>query len=156
MSHRRTEKRRIVLADPLYESVIVELFVRQIMRKGKKLLAYRIIYESMFQIKKITKEEPLGILEQAVLNVKPLLETQARRSRGSIKQIPREVSTEKGILLAIRWILIASRKNNGKPMFLALANELINASKNFGNAVKKKEEVQKTAEANKVFLKREF
>nr|YP_010040805.1 ribosomal protein S7 [Prototheca wickerhamii]QOZ41701.1 ribosomal protein S7 [Prototheca wickerhamii] len=156
MSRRRTEKRRNIPADPLYKSIIVELFVRQIMRKGKKTLAYSIIYKSMFKIREITKEEPLIIIEQAILNVKPLLETRARRSRGSVKQIPIEVKPERGILLAIRWIKIAAQKNKGKPMFIALANELINASNNTGNAVRKKDETHKMAEANKTFIKRKY
>jgi small subunit ribosomal protein S7 len=156
MSRRRTAKKRTVMPDPLYKSSLLELLVRQVMRNGKKLLAYRIMYESMNKIAEITKKDPLVILEQAIRNTTPLIEVKARRVGGSTYQVPIEVLPERGTTLAIRWILTACRNNHGKPMYVILTNELIDASNKSGNAVKKKDEIHRMAEANKAFAKQRF
>lgn len=156
MSRRRTPKKRIVMPDPIYDSRLVELIVRQIMRKGKKSLAYKIMYDSMNQIAEITQQEPLVIIEQAIRNATPLVEVKARRVGGSTYQVPLEILPERGTALAIRWILNACRNRVGRNMASKLTNELLDASKNAGNAIRKRDEIHKMAEANKAFAKYRF
>lgn len=156
MSRRRTQKKRTVMPDPVYDSRLVELLVGQLMREGKKLLAYRICYESLNQVAQATQQEPLGVLEQAIRNASPLVEVKARRIGGSTYQVPLEVAPERGTALALRWILAACRKKSGRPMAAKLTSELLDAAKNTGLAVRKKEEVHKMAEANKAFAKYRF
>nr|Q9TJQ9.1 RecName: Full=Small ribosomal subunit protein uS7c; AltName: Full=30S ribosomal protein S7, plastid [Prototheca wickerhamii]AHK09988.1 ribosomal protein S7 [Prototheca wickerhamii]CAB53112.1 30S ribosomal protein S7 [Prototheca wickerhamii] len=156
MSRRRTAKKRIVMPDPVYKNSLLELIVRQVMRNGKKLLAYRIMYNSMIKIAEMTQKDPLDVLEKAIRNVTPLIEVKARRVGGSTYQVPLEVLPERGTTLAIRWILAACRKNRGKPMYIKLTNELIDASNKSGSAIKKKDEIHRMAEANKAFAKQRF
>ena len=156
MSRRRTPKKRIVMPDPVYDSRLVELIVRQIMRNGKKSLAYKIMYESMNQIAETTQQEPLVVIEQAIRNATPLVEVKARRVGGSTYQVPLEILPERGTALAIRWILSACRNRAGRNMASKLTNELLDASKNSGNAIRKRDEVHKMAEANKAFAKYRF
>lgn len=156
MSRRRTQKKRIVMPDPVYDSRLVELIVRQIMRQGKKSLAYRIMYSSMNQIAQSTQQDPLVVIEQAIRNATPLLEVKARRIGGSTYQVPLEVAPERGTALAIRWILLACRSKSGKTMSSRLTTELIEASKNTGSAIRKRDEVHKMAEANRAFAKYRF
>lgn len=156
MSRRRTPKKRIVMPDPVYDSRLVELIVRQIMRKGKKSLAYKIMYETMTQIADTTQQDPLILIEQAVRNATPLVEVKARRVGGSTYQVPLEVLPERGTALAIRWILTACRNRSGRTMSIKLTNELLEASKNAGNAIRKRDEMHKMAEANKAFAKYRF
>uniref|UniRef100_UPI0030028C8D ribosomal protein S7 n=1 Tax=Prototheca fontanea TaxID=2836215 RepID=UPI0030028C8D len=154
MSRRHIEKKIAVLPDPIYNSRIAELFVRQIMRKGKKSLAYKLFYKSMNRVSKITKKNPLTIMGKAIHYATPLIETKALKNNKTIQKLPKEVLKRRGTLIAIRWILMACRKNKGKSITYNLANELIDASNKTGYAVKKKEEMHKMAEANKAFLKR--
>nr|YP_009106689.1 ribosomal protein S7 [Pseudochloris wilhelmii]AIT95540.1 ribosomal protein S7 [Pseudochloris wilhelmii] len=156
MPRRRTPKKRIVLPDPVYESRLIELLVRQIMRQGKKSLAYKIIYDCMNQLADTTQQEPLAVIEQAVRNATPLLEVKARRIGGSTYQVPLEVRPDRGTALAIRWILTSCRNRAGKTMANKLTQEFIDASKNTGNAVRKREEMHKMADANKAFAKYRF
>lgn len=156
MSRRRTQKKRIVMPDPVYDSRLVELIVRQIMRQGKKSLAYRIMYSSMNQIAQSTQQDPLVVIEQAIRNATPLLEVKARRIGGSTYQVPLEVAPERGTALAIRWILLACRSKSGKTMSSRLTTELIETSKNTGSAIRKRDEVHKMAEANRAFAKYRF
>jgi len=156
MSRRRTPKKRIVMPDPVYDSRLVELIFRQIMRKGKKSLAYKIMYETMNQIAETTQQEPLVIIEQAIRNATPLVEVKARRVGGSTYQVPLEILPERGTALAIRWVLSACRNRAGRNMASKLTNELLDASKNSGNAIRKRDEVHKMAEANKAFAKYRF
>jgi small subunit ribosomal protein S7 len=156
MSRRRIPKKRIVMPDPVYDSRLVELVVRQIMRKGKKSLAYRIMYEAMTQIAETTQQDPLVVIEQAIRNATPLVEVKARRVGGSTYQVPLEVLPERGTALAIRWLLSACRNRSGRTMATKLMNELLEASKNSGSAIRKRDEIHKMAEANKAFAKYRF
>ena len=156
MSRRRTQKKRIVMPDPVYDSRLVELIVRQVMREGKKSLAYRIMYSSMNQLANTTQQDPLVVIEQAIRNATPLLEVKARRIGGSTYQVPLEVSPERGTALAIRWILLACRSKSGRTMSNRLTSELLEASKNSGSAIRKRDEVHKMAEANRAFAKYRF
>jgi small subunit ribosomal protein S7 len=156
MPRRHTPKKRIVLPDPKHDNTLVELMVRQIMRKGKKSLAYRIMYDSIEQIAVLTQEDPVVLVEQAVRNATPLLEVKARRIGGSTYQVPLEVRPERGTALAIRWILAACQNRAGKSMATKLTSELLEASKKAGSAIRKRDEVHKMAEANRAFAKYRF
>jgi small subunit ribosomal protein S7 len=126
------------------------------MRQGKKALAYRLMYESMKQISDSTQQDPLTVIEQAVRNATPLVEVKARRIGGSTYQVPLEVAPERGTALAIRWILTSCRNRGGKSMATKLTGELLEAAKNSGTAIRKRDEVHKMAEANKAFAKYRF
>jgi len=144
-------KKREIKPDPLYHSELVAKFINYVMRKGKKLKAQNIVYKAFELIQKKTKKKPLEIFEQALKNVGPYLEVRPRRVGGANYQVPQEVPKARRIALAMRWILEVSRKKKGKPMYKKLANELILAAEGKGEAVKKKEEMHKMAEANKAF-----
>lgn len=150
MSRRHRKRKRILIPDPLYNSELVELFVRQILKNGKKLLAYKIIYDSLNKISEITKKDPLVVLEEAVRNTTPNISLKTRKKRGSNYQIPVEIIPERGFKIAIRWLVATSRRIGGKSMSLILAQELIDASNKMGQTMKKKTDIIKMAEANKI------
>lgn len=156
MSRRRTAKKRIVSPDPVYESRLVHMLVNRLMRKGKKSVAYAIIYQAMTEINETTQQDPVKVLEQAVRNVTPLVEVKARRIGGSTYQVPLEVHPERGTALALRWILTASRNRPNRTMVNKLKSELLDAAKNVGAAIRKRDEVHRMAEANKAFAKYRF
>nr|YP_009367761.1 ribosomal protein S7 [Neodangemannia microcystis]ARK14793.1 ribosomal protein S7 [Neodangemannia microcystis] len=156
MSRRRRHKPRLVSPDPTYDSRLVHMIVNRIMKDGKKSLAYRMFYESMQEIREKTQQDPIQIIEQAVRNSTPLVEVKSRRVGGSTYQVPLEVSPERGTSLAIRWILIACRKRPGRTLISKLTNEFLDASNNTGNAIRKRDEVHRMAEANQAFAKFRF
>ena len=122
------------------------------MERGKKNVARKIVYDSFNVIKEKTKtENPLSVFDEAIKNVGPNMEIRSRRIGGATYQVPREVRLERKLALALRWIIDASRSKKGAPMKEKLANELIAASKNEGEAVKKRENTHKMAEANRAF-----
>ena len=137
--------------DQIYNSERVAKFINYVMLDGKKTTAQSIVYGAFTIIKEKTKEEPVEIFELAMKNVGPVTEVRSRRVGGANYQVPREVRPERRLSLAMRWILDIARKQGGKPMADRLAGELILASKNEGDAVKKKENTHKMAEANKAF-----
>ncbi len=142
---------RIILPDPLYNNVLVAQFINQVMRKGKKSLARKIIYNSFDVIKEKTKKEPLEIFDLAIKNVSPVLEIKPMRIGGATYQVPREVRGERKITLALRWIIKAAKSKKGRPMSEKLAEELIAASNNEGAAIRKRQDTHRMAEANKAF-----
>jgi len=156
MSRRTTAKKRLAVPDPIYNSRLVSMLTVRILQEGKKHLAQKIIYQALDIIKEKTNEDPLNVLETAVRKVTPLVEVKARRVGGSTYQVPLEVLPERGTALAIRWILSACRVKSGRPMTTKLTSELIEASKNAGSAIRKRDEVHKMAEANKAFAKYRF
>ncbi|WP_413163746.1 30S ribosomal protein S7 [Capilliphycus salinus ALCB114379] len=151
MSRRRVVQKRPVPPDSVYNSRLVSMMVRRIMRHGKKSLAYKIIYDAMKIIEERTGAEPLELFEKAVRNVTPLVEVKARRVGGATYQVPMEVRSERGTTLALRWIINYSRQRSGRTMALKLANELMDAANETGSAVRKREETHRMAEANKAF-----
>lgn len=153
MSRRRTPKKRIITPDPVYNNRLVHTIINHLMKKGKKTLSFRIFYKSMSQIGEISKQDPIEIIEQAIKNATPLVEVKARRIGGSTFQVPLEVSNDRGTALAIRWILNSCRSKSGKNMISKLTTEILDASKNIGNAIKKRDEIHRMAEANKAFAK---
>lgn len=151
MPRRGTVKKRKPKPDCFYNSTLVSKFVNSVMRKGKKSIAEKIVYESMELVKQKTKEDALKVLEKAVENVKPVLETKSRRVGGATYQVPIEVPLNRSISLAVRWLIHYARERGGKSMREKLAAEIVDAVNNRGGAVKKKETVHKMAEANRAF-----
>nr|YP_009106287.1 ribosomal protein S7 [Interfilum terricola]AIT95136.1 ribosomal protein S7 [Interfilum terricola] len=156
MPRRRTPKKRFLSPDPVYDSRLIHTIVNHLMKKGKKSLAFKLFYQAMNQIGEITQQDPVQIIEQAIRNATPLVEVKARRVGGSTYQVPLEVNPERGTALAIRWILSSCRNRSGKNMVSKLSNEFLDASKNSGNAIRKRDEVHRMAEANKAFAKYRF
>ena len=148
---RKVKNRKQPGPDRIYNSEVVAKFINHIMLDGKKAVAQKIVYSAFDLIKEKTKEESLEVFELALKNVGPLMEVRSRRVGGANYQVPREVRPERRTALAMRWILEASRKGKGTPMYKRLADELILASKNEGEAVRKRENTHKMAEANKAF-----
>jgi len=151
MAKRKKKVKRDISPDPVYNNVIVAKFINQVMRRGKKTIARKIVYGAFNIVKEKTKKEPLEIFDMALTNSSPLLEVKAKRIGGATYQIPREVKGERKLTLAMRWIIRAAKSKKGKPMREKLAAELIDAANNTGAAVKKKEDTHRMAEANRAF-----
>jgi small subunit ribosomal protein S7 len=143
--------KKIIPPDPLYNNVTLAKFINQVMRRGKKTIARKIVYKSLDIIKEKTKKDPLEVFEQALKNAAPLLEVKPKRIGGATYQVPREVKKERRLTLAMRWIIQAAKSKKGKSMKEKLAEELIGAADNTGWAVKKKEDTHRMAEANRAF-----
>lgn len=151
MPRRREVPKREVPPDPKYNSELVTKFVNCLMKRGKKSVAERIFYGAMDIIASRTGEDPLKVLKQAYENAKPVVEVRSRRVGGATYQVPVDVRPERRSALSIRWILDFARQRGGKSMQEKLANEIIDAARNEGGAIRKKEEVHRMAEANKAF-----
>ncbi len=151
MPRRREVPKRDVLPDPKFGSVQVTKFVNMIMRGGKKSVAETILYKALDRIGEKATGEPMDVLDKALENVSPMVEVKSRRVGGATYQVPVEVRTSRRTALAMRWLIEASRKRGEKSMQLKLAGELMDASENRGNAVKKREDTHRMAEANKAF-----
>jgi small subunit ribosomal protein S7 len=151
MRRRRAEK-RLTKQDPKYSSQLVGKFINMIMKQGKKSTAETIVYNSLEIIKEKSKNSnALEVFTKAVENVRPLLEVKARRIGGATYQVPIEVKPQRGIFLALKWLRNFARAKKGRPMDERLAEEILNAYKKEGPAVKKREDTHKMAEANKAF-----
>ena len=151
MARRKKKEKRIILPDSTYNNVAVAKFINQIMRRGKKTIARKIVYKAFEIIKEKIKKEPLEVFEKAIENASPLLEVKPKRVGGATYQVPREVRGDRRVTLAMRWIINAAKARKGKPMREKLAEELIEASENRGVAIKKKEDTHRMAEANRAF-----
>ena len=143
--------KREPIADPIYQSTLVNKFVNSMMWDGKKSTAQGIFYDAMKQLEKKGGDESLKLFKKAVENVKPLLEVKTRRVGGANYQVPVEVNADRRTSLAIRWLISYSRGRAEKGMTDKLANELLDAANGKGAAMKKKEDVHRMAEANKAF-----
>lgn len=150
MRHKKTPHREI-LPDPKYGNVIVAKFINCVMKKGKKAKAQTIVYHAFDAIAEKTKQDPLEVFDAAMKNVGPTMETKSRRVGGANYQVPLPVRPERRVALAMHWILMASRLKHGSPMEEKLAGELIAAAKGEGDAVKKKMDVHRMADANRAF-----
>lgn len=148
---KKKKEKKIILPDPVFDNVIVAKFINQVMRRGKKEKARKIVYKTFDIIKEKTKKEPLEVFDLAIKNASPLLEVKPKRIGGATYQVPVEVKGERRMTLAMRWIIQAAKSRKGKPMREKLAEELINASNNTGFAIKKKEDTHRMAEANRAF-----
>ncbi len=151
MPRRSGVPKRDVLPDPIYGSKVVTKLVNQIMLDGKKGIAQSIVYGAFDFIKEKTGNEPIEVFNTAIDNIKPVLEVKARRVGGSTYQVPIEIREERRQTLGIRWLVTFTRKRSEKTMDKRLAGEILDAFKNSGNSVKKKEDTHRMAEANKAF-----
>lgn len=150
MRGKQAPKRQMV-GDIKYNDVDIAKFINYIMRNGKKSVAQNIVYEAFEIIKDKTKQDPRHIFNKALKKVQPLLEVRGRRIGGANYQIPYQVRGERRFTLGCRWLIEAAKDKKGKPMHIKLADEILAAANGEGNAMRKKETVQKTAEANKAF-----
>ncbi|MBW2090546.1 MAG: 30S ribosomal protein S7 [Deltaproteobacteria bacterium] len=151
MPRRREVPKREIIPDPKFNSPLVARFIHGIMRRGKKSLAEKIMYKALDQIAARTKEDPIKIFEQALENVKPVVEVKSRRVGGSTYQIPVEVRAERRLALSIRWLIQYAKARGEKGMVAKLAAELMDAAQGRGGAVKKREDTHRMAEANRAF-----
>lgn len=142
---------RKITPDRMYQSVIVQRLINKVMNDGKKSVAERLVYDAMAEASKQLKKEPLEVLEAALKNVQPVLEVKSRRIGGASYQIPFEVKGQRQTHLMLMWIVNAARGRKGKPFSAALAEEIVMAYNNQGDAVKKKEDTHRMAEANRAF-----
>ena len=151
MSRRHSAEKREINPDPKFGNIVLSKFMNSIMHAGKKSVAETIVYGALDIIESKTKSSPIGIFQQALDNVMPAIEVRSRRVGGATYQVPVEVRTVRRQALGIRWIISAARERNEKTMTERLSAELLDASNNRGNAVKKREDTHKMAEANRAF-----
>ena len=151
MSRRVRAPKREVLPDPVYGSIVVSKVINQVMQDGKKGTAQEIVYGAFDEIKAKTGQDPMEVFNKAINNLMPMLECKARRVGGANYQGPMEVRPERRQTLAIRWLVMFARKRNERFMYLRLAGELLDACNEQGGAFKRKEEMHRSAEANKAF-----
>ena len=151
MSRRHRAEKREINPDPKFGNVVLSKFMNSIMHAGKKSAAETIVYGAFDIIEGKTKQNPVGIFEQALDNVMPTIEVRSRRVGGATYQVPVEVRSDRRQALGIRWIIAAARERNENTMTERLSAELLDASNNRGNAVKKREDTHKMAEANRAF-----
>ncbi len=151
MPRRRVVVRRKVLPDPKFGDELVSRFMNIVMIQGKKQVAEDIVYGAFDTIEERTREEPIKVFHRALENCQPMVEVKSRRVGGANYQVPVEVRNERRMSLAMRWLVDYARERSGKNMREKLANEIIEASHQRGNAVKKRDDVHRMAEANKAF-----
>ena len=151
MSRRHSAEKREVNPDPKFGNIVISKFMNSIMYDGKKSAAEGIVYGAFDLIEAKTKQSPLTVFEQALDNVMPTIEVRSRRVGGATYQVPVEVRSTRRQALGIRWLIAAARGRNEKNMTERLSAELLDASNNRGNAVKKREDVHRMAEANRAF-----
>jgi len=151
MSRRHSAEKREVNPDPKFGNMIITKFMNSVMYDGKKSVAEAIVYGALDMIEAKTKQGPLQVFEQALENVMPTIEVRSRRVGGATYQVPVEVRSVRRQALGIRWLISAARERNEKTMTERLSAELLDASNGRGNAVKKREDVHRMAEANRAF-----
>ena len=152
MARRRRAVKRVGLPDPVYENPVVGTLISTVMKNGKKSTAQRIVYKAIEAANQENKEgNPLEILIKAIENVKPRLEVKSKRVGGATYQVPMEVPAERQLALALRWIVGNAAGRKGQPMAKALAVEIKEAAAGQGNAIKKRDDVHRMAQANKAF-----
>jgi small subunit ribosomal protein S7 len=151
MARRAQTKKRIIVPDSKFNNPTVAIFINKIMLGGKKSTATSVMYDAFKLIEEKEGKEPVSVFQQAITNTTPLLEVRPRRVGGANYQVPVEVRKGRDLALSMRWLIKSSRERGGKSMAEKLAAELIDASKGQGNAVKKREDTHKMAEANRAF-----
>ena len=151
MPRRYRPPRRVVEPDLRYDSELLAAFINKVMKRGKKSTARRLVYDAMDIIARRTNTDPLAVFEQAVRNASPLLEVKPRRVGGATYQVPVEVSGHRRLSLAMRWLLASARNRAGKTFSQKMADELMDAARNTGVTIKRREDTHRMAEANKAF-----
>lgn len=148
---RKRAETRPVTPDPRYNSKTLAKFINNVMERGKKSLAASIVYDAFGILEERMDRPPLEVFEEALKNATPLVEVKARRVGGATYQIPVEISSTRRTALAMRWLIDSARKRSGRNMAMRLANELMDASRNEGTTVKRREDTHRMAEANQAF-----
>ena len=151
MARRRRPEKREILPDPVYGDEVLSKFMNSVMLDGKKSVAEGIVYSALNTVETRAKREPLGVFHDALNNIKPGIEVRSRRVGGATYQVPVEVRPERAQALAIRWLITAARSRSENTMSARLSGELLDASNNRGNAVKKREDTHRMAEATRAF-----
>ncbi len=151
MSRRGSSPKRDVLPDPVYETAVITKLINQLMYDGKRGVAQSVCYSAFEQVAEKTGKEAMEVFNAAIANIMPSLEVKARRVGGSTYQVPVEIRPERRQTLALRWLVMFSRKRGERSMADRLAGEIMDAANNTGNAVKRREDMHKMAEANKAF-----
>jgi small subunit ribosomal protein S7 len=151
MSRRRRPEKREILPDPKFGDVVLSKFMNSVMLDGKKAVAEGIIYSALDVVEQRAKRDPIGVFHDALANVRPGIEVRSRRVGGATYQVPVEVRPERAQALAIRWLITAARGRSEHTMDARLSAELMDAANNRGNAVKKREDTHRMAEANRAF-----
>jgi small subunit ribosomal protein S7 len=151
MARRRRADKRSIEPDPKFNSELVARIINYTMRRGKKTAAENIVYSALIEIQEKTSEDPLAVLMRAVDNMKPRVEVRSRRVGGATYQVPVEIGRERQLALALRWLIQFAGSRKGVPMQRAMALELLDAFKNQGNIVKKRDDTHKMAQANRAF-----
>ena len=151
MARRRRPEKREILPDPRFGDEVLSKFMNSVMYDGKKSVAELIVYGAMETVETRAKKDPLGVFHEALNNIKPGIEVRSRRVGGATYQVPVEVRPERAQALAIRWLISAARSRSENTMSARLSGELLDASNNRGNAVKKREDTHRMAEANRAF-----
>ena len=152
MSRRRRAEIRVVAPEPRFGSEELARFINKVMTRGKKSIAQRFVYKALDSVVQETKREAMEVFDQAITNTQPLLMVKPRRVGGATYQVPIEVPVARGKALGIRWIIAAARSRSGISMPRKLASELIDASRDEGAAVRRKEDMHRMAEANRAFV----
>ena len=151
MPRRRVASKQPWIPDPIYQDDQITQFMNIVMRDGKKAVAEGIVYGALRTVEDRTKDEPLKLFKRAVENCQPMVEVKSRRVGGANYQVPVEVRPERRVSLAMRWIVQYARERSGRSMVEKLANEILEAAPNPGNAIKKRDDVHRMADANKAF-----
>ncbi len=151
MPRRSRPQKREIAPDVRYNSVQVQSFINRVMKRGKKSVATRLMYDTFDLMEKKTKKDPLEVFRQAMKNVSPTMEVKPRRVGGATYQVPMEVDADRQFALATRWILASAKARSGRSFSERLAGELMDAYNNTGSAIKKRDETYKMAEANRAF-----
>ncbi len=151
MSRRHAAERREILPDPKFGDLVVSQFMSALMYSGKKSIAEKILYGALDKVRGRTGQDPIRVFHEAISNVRPQIEVRSRRVGGATYQVPVEVRNDRSQTLAIRWLISTARGRNEHTMIDRLSNELLDAANNRGNAVKKREDTHRMAEANKAF-----
>jgi small subunit ribosomal protein S7 len=151
MARRRRAEKRLIIPDSKYGNVDVSRFINKMMMNGKKTVSQRVVYSALDQIEKEVHRPGIELFEQAVKNATPMMEVKARRVGGATYQVPTEVRPSRRLTLAMRWLIRGARARSGRPIAERLAQELLEASRGQGSAVRRREEMHRMAEANRAF-----
>jgi small subunit ribosomal protein S7 len=152
MSRRRRAERRVIPPDPRYNNLELARFINRVMHQGKKTTAQRVIYGAFDRIQQESSRDPLEVFQQALRNATPLIEVRPKRVGGATYQVPTELAPNRSEALAMRWLILGARSRKGVPMRGGLAQELMEASRGEGSAVRRREELHRMAEANRAFV----
>ena len=152
MARRRRVERRKIAPDYKYGSVELARFINKVMMDGKQTVAQRVVYSALEEAERQARRPGMDVFEQAIRNIMPALEVKSRRVGGATYQVPTEVRSERRLALAMRWLISSARSGSGRPMAARLAQELVDAARGQGAAVKRKEDLHRMAEANRAFV----